>query len=189
MWWPLDQYEIPFSIHRDEMGEPPGDLQDLESIIIVSWREIENRLHIFERRHDDSYVLWDEDTNGDAFELHVDGDHAVRPCGSARLNTRTRGNAPLTTAAGRKTTSSICPAAPLTRWTWFWPSQATWYDQPKYMDMAYAYESGYFLIESGWTAWDDFIWNDEEASVQTDLREGNIIHLGVGFPRPRHLGH
>ena len=54
---PLDEYEIPFSIHRDEMREPPGDLQDLESIIIVAWREIENRLYIFERRYDDSYVL------------------------------------------------------------------------------------------------------------------------------------
>ena len=73
------------------------------------------------------------------------------------------------------------PGSSVDRLTWFWLSQATWYDQPKYMDMAYAYENGYLLIESSWTAWDDFIWNDEDASVQTDLQEGNIIHLGWVF--------
>ena len=34
------------------------------------------------------------------------------------------------------------------------------------------------MTESSWTLWDDFIWNDPDASVQTDLEEGHIIGLG-----------
>ena len=68
-------------------------------------------------------------------------------------------------------------------WAWFWVSESTWYDQPEYMDMAYEFEvqptgEDWLWTESSWTLWDDFIWNDPDASVQTDLEEGNIIGLG-----------
>ncbi len=51
------------------------------------------------------------------------------------------------------------------------------------MDMAYVLEGqpggeGRLVTESSWTLWDDFIWNDPDASVPTDLEEGHIIGLG-----------
>ena len=179
--WFSDHYWIPFSVHRGLQVSYP-DSNDYNSEIMVSWNEIENKIYLFERRHDDAYVtLNQEGMIPDRFSIGFDGDHGGEAIWFDDDAYEEEERA-LNMGRWAQHYSAPLPFSPavdtLGTWAHLWMSQATWYYDVQYMDMAWKYdEEGNLCIESSWTLWDDFIWNDQEASVQTDLEGGNIIHI------------
>ncbi len=180
-----DEYRISSSICRSFNGDSP-EAYGLESEIIVSWSESQNKIYILEVRQDDDFILGDPDTYGDAIDIQLDGDHGGELIYFSQDEYPDDEERSLNKGRRAQSYVQFLPGStrgPEDTWAWFWVSESTWYDQPEYMDMAYVFEGqlrgeGLLVTESSWTLWDDFIWNDPDASVQTDLEEGHIIGLG-----------
>lgn len=183
-----DMYRISFSHSLDPDGNSPTDFNDLNSEIIVSWSECENKLYVAETRRDDFY---DRDGNGrdDILELHLDGDHGGEQFWFSEEDYPDPDERALNMGRYAQTIATRFPNLPGSTgpggetWAWFWVSQSTWHDQPEYMDWAFSFEGqmqgeATLYIEFSTVLWDEFIWNDPDGSVQTDLESDNIIGLG-----------
>ena len=67
-------------------------------------------------------------------------------------------------------------------WTWFWMTNADWYDAPRYTDHAFEYTEGEPCslaptrknVEWYQVFWDDFNWADPDAPLH-DFEAGEII--------------
>ena len=191
-WWffaPEDR--VPLSLSLDSEGNPPTDFDDLNSEISVGWSECENKLYIMEKRYDDFY---DRDGIGrdDILELHLDGDHGGEQFWFTEEDYPDADERALNMGRYAQTIATRFPNLPGSTgpggetWAWFWVSQSTWHDQPEYMDWAFSFEGqmqgeATLYIEFSIVLWDEFIWNDPDASVQTDLERYNIIGLGWTF--------
>ena len=181
-----EYYRISSSICPDYYGDYSSGAYGLESEIIISWSESQNRIYILEVRLDDDFILADPDAFGDAIDIQLDGDHGGEPIYFSQDEYPDDEERSLNKGRRAQSYVQFLPGStrgPEDTWAWFWVSESTWYDQPEYMDMAYVFEGqlrgeGLLVTESSWTLWDDFIWNDPDASVQTDLEEGHIIGLG-----------
>ena len=192
-----DEFRIPFSSedfhYSDPEGNRPTDFNDLNSEIIVSWSECENKLYVMEKRYDDFY-----DRNGigtayggdDFLEMHLDGDHGGEPFWFSDEDYPDPDERALNMGRRAQTYRTRFPDLPGSTgpggetWAWFWVSQSTWHDQPEYMDWGFQIDGqpnqgeATLYIEFSTVMWDEFIWNDPDASIQTDLEDDKIIGLG-----------
>ena len=191
-----DDYRIPFSICLDGEGNPPTDFSDLNSEVIVGWSESENKLYVMDQRFDDFY---DRDGVGggaggdDTIEMHHDGDHGGEPFWVSGDDFPDADERALNMGRYAQTYHTRFPDLPGSTgeggetWAWFWVSQSTWHDQPEYMDWGFQIDGqlnsgeATVFIEFNRVMWDEFVWNDPDASVQTDLQEESIIGLGWMF--------
>ena len=177
-----DEFRIPFSTCRDPEGNPPPDLGDLNSNIIVSWSESENKLYVMEERYDDYY---DRDGIGvdDTIQMHHDGDHGGEPFWFSSDEYPNEEERILNMGRWAQTYDHHYPDLTGSPWSWFWVSQSTWHNRPEYMDWDFEFLGNLqgeatLYTEFNRVMWDEFIWNDPDASIQTDLEECNIIGLG-----------
>ncbi len=188
-WFDIqDNYKLfAYQICSDQRGDPPYDY-GIFSEIIVSWSDSENKIYILERREDDDFITGTPDHPGDIFFLQLDGDHGGELISFSLDRDKDYTDDELLLLDGRWAQSYqirlpdlpgvIGAPNPL-----HWISAATWHGQPEYMDLAHQFfetagEHLLYVSESSWTLWDDLIWNDPEASVQSELEEGKIIGLG-----------
>ena len=177
-WEGMKEYTVPFSAHWYGAGiELTEDFEDYNSSIAVGWNEAFNRIYLYEVRRDNEFVPWDSGSiflDADIFSVSFDGDHGGEDIWQAEESNSGRWAQNYLLALPQSTGIDSVGF-----WAYSWTNQAAWSQHWEYMEMAWAYtEEGYLKIESSWTLWDDFLWDNPEGSIETDLEPGNIIHIG-----------
>lgn len=167
------------SADRADGYDGPLDAASLSYRWVATWVDSENRIYFGHDRFDDVWWPWDD------IEIAIDADHS----GGNFWNLEDQTDEEIQRTRGRHAQiyhlffdDGLARGPGI--WSWFWMTQADWYDVPPYSDKAYTYtgepgDGNEWTLEAEWynVVWDDYNWLDPEGSIEHDLTEGEVIGM------------
>lgn len=174
----LTEQDLVQSSERADVYTGPLDVSSIAVRMITTWNEETNRTYWGMERFDDH----SSGGSSDDLEGVLDADHS----GGTFWDLADQSAEEIARQRGRhaQTHHWYFDAGFSEVWTWFWMTQADWYDDPQYTAEAHSVigevgSDGELTQFAEWYQiyWDDFNWEDPAGSVVHDFEVDEIIGL------------